>query len=157
VSPEYGDPWPRVVEARFRTAQEPAAVLAMCAAFCGQEPARVKLGVLKAADRSIEKVRWLLALAENDCRGLLCEAEYPLSSRKWGLKDKGPEKYEALLAKEQDKDEPRLESGGGNLTRARLNADVRRRVSHQKPHRTHACSGQMLTGTQRATVGAQES
>jgi hypothetical protein len=55
-------------------------------------------------------VRSLLALAEGDWRELLCEAEYPLSSRKWGLKDKAPEKYEELLAKEQDQYEQWLKS-----------------------------------------------
>ena len=110
VSRDYGNLWPRVVEARFRDAQERAAVLALFSAYSGPEPDRVKLGVLKAADCNIEKVRSLLALAEGDWRELLCEAEYPLSSRKWGLKDKAPEKYEALLAKEQDKYEQWLKS-----------------------------------------------
>jgi hypothetical protein len=73
----------------------------MFAAYSGPEPDRVKLGVLKVADCNLGKVRSLLALAQDDWRELLCEAEYPLSSRKWGLKDKAPEKYEALLAKEQ--------------------------------------------------------
>jgi hypothetical protein len=91
-------------------AQDRAAVLAMLAAYSGPEPDRVKLGVLKAADCNIEKVRSLLALAEDDWRDLLCEAEYPLSSRKWDLKDKAPEKYQALLAKEQDQYEQWLQS-----------------------------------------------
>jgi hypothetical protein len=82
VSRAYGNLWPRVVEARFRNAEERAAVLALFAACSGPEPDRVKLGVLKAADCNIEKVRSLLALAEGDWRELLCEAEYPLSSRK---------------------------------------------------------------------------
>jgi hypothetical protein len=43
----------------------------------------------------------LLALAQDDWRELLCKAEYSLSSRKWGLKDKAPKKYEAFVAKEQ--------------------------------------------------------
>ena len=110
VPRDYGSLWPRVVEARFRDAQERAAVLAMFAAYSGPEPDRVKLGVLKAADCNIEKVRSLLALAEADWRELLCEAEYPLSSNKWGLREKAPEKYEALLAREQDQYEQWLQS-----------------------------------------------
>jgi hypothetical protein len=98
------------VEAKFRNAEERRAVLAMLAAYSGPEPDRVKLGILKAADCNIEKVRSLLSLAEGDWRELLCEAEYPLSSRRWGLKDKAPEKYEALLAKEQDQYEQWLKS-----------------------------------------------
>ena len=54
--------------------------MALLAAYSGPEPDRVTLGVLKAADCNIEKMRWLLALAEDDWRELLCEAEYPLSS-----------------------------------------------------------------------------
>jgi hypothetical protein len=110
VSRDYGGLWPRVVEARFRNAQERETVLAMLASYSGPEPDRIKLGVLKAADCNIEKIRSLLALAEADWRDLLCEAEYPLSSRKWGLKDKAPEKYDALLAKEQDQYEQWLKS-----------------------------------------------
>src|SRR5574337_568700 len=102
VPRDYGELWPRVIEAVFRNAEEREAVLAMFSAYSGPEPDRIKLGVLKAADGNIEKVRSLLSLAEDDWRELLCEAEYPLSSRRWGLKDKAPEKYEALLANEQD-------------------------------------------------------
>jgi hypothetical protein len=53
------------VEAGFRNAQDRAAVLAMFAAYSGPEPDRVKLGVLKAADCNIEKVRALLAKAQD--------------------------------------------------------------------------------------------
>jgi hypothetical protein len=110
VSRDYGSLWPRVVEAKFRNAEERETVLAMFSAYTGPEPDRIKLGVLKAADCNLEKVRSFLALAQDDWRDLLCEAEYPLSSRKWGLKDRAPEKYEALLAKEQDQYERWLQS-----------------------------------------------
>jgi hypothetical protein len=73
----------------------------MLAEYSGPEPDRVKLGLLKASDCDIERMRSLLKLAGEDWRELLCESEYPLSSRKWGLKDKAPEKYDRLLAKEQ--------------------------------------------------------
>ncbi|HSM50354.1 MAG TPA: hypothetical protein VLA75_03030 [Thermoanaerobaculia bacterium] len=73
----------------------------MFATYSGPEPDRVKLGVLKAADCRLEKLPALLALARDDWRELLCEAEFPLSSRRWGLRERAPEKYEALLAKEQ--------------------------------------------------------
>jgi hypothetical protein len=112
---DYGTLWPRVVEARFRDAQERAAVLALLAAYTGPEPDRVKLGVLKAADCNIEKMRSLLALAADDWRELLCEAEYPLSSPRWGLKEKAPEKYAALLAREQEQYEQWLESALATL------------------------------------------
>mgnify|MGYP003611031438 CR=1 FL=1 len=101
VPRNYGELWPRVVELAFRNGGEREALLAMFAAYSGPEPGRVKLGVLKAANCQVERVRALLSVAKSDWRELLCEAEYPLSSRKWSLKDKAPEKYDALLAKEQ--------------------------------------------------------
>lgn len=75
--------------------------MAILASYTGPEPDRVKLGILKAADCQLERIRYFCGVASDDWRDLLCEAEYPLSSRKWGLKDRDPEKYEKLLAKEQ--------------------------------------------------------
>jgi hypothetical protein len=110
VQRNYGELWPRVVEVAFRNAEERQAVLALFAAYSGPEPDRVKLGVLKAANCQLERVKVLLSLAQSDWRELLCEAEYPLSSRRWGLIDKAPEKYDALLAKEQARYEQWLKS-----------------------------------------------
>lgn len=101
VQRDYADLWPKVVDARFRTPQEREAVFAMFSTYDGPEADRVRLGVLKAADCNLEKMKSLLEVARSDWRDLLCEAEYPLSSRKWGLKDKSPDRYEKLLEKEQ--------------------------------------------------------
>jgi hypothetical protein len=110
VSRDYGELWPRVVMARFPNAEDREAVLVLFSEYSGPEPDRVKLGVLKAGGCDLEKVRSLLALARDDWRDLLCAAEYPFSSRRWGLKDKAPEEYEALLAKEQEQYEQWLKS-----------------------------------------------
>jgi hypothetical protein len=86
---------------QFPVPAERDAILALFSRYAGPEPDRVKLGVLKVADGNIERIRSLIRLAADDWRDLLCEAEYPLSSKRWGLKDKAPEKYDQLLAKEQ--------------------------------------------------------
>jgi hypothetical protein len=85
------------------------AVLAILATYAGPEPDRVKLGILKAADCQVERIRYFCGVASDDWRELLCEAEYPLSSRKWGLKERAPEKYERLLVKEQAEYESSLQ------------------------------------------------
>jgi len=101
VSRDYPNLWPRVVTARFNEPGQHEVVMAILASYEGPEPDRVKLGILKAADCQLERIRYFCGVASDDWRELLCEAEYPLSSRKWGLKDKAPEKYEKLLVKEQ--------------------------------------------------------
>ena len=101
VSRDYANLWPRVVAARFAEPEGYEVVMAILGSYAGPEPDRVKLGILKAADCQLERIRYFCRVASDDWRDLLCEAEYPLSSRKWGLKDKSPEKYEKLMAKEQ--------------------------------------------------------
>ncbi len=98
---DWGCLWRRVVDARFEDPGERDLVLGMFASYSGPEPDRVKLAVLKVADCKREQIRRLLAVAQDDWRELLCEAEFPLSSRRSGLRERAPEKYEALLAKEQ--------------------------------------------------------
>ena len=66
-----------------------------------REQARVKLGVLYLASQDREKLDSHLRLACSDYRDLLCAAEYPHSSRRWGLHDKDPEKYRKLKEKEK--------------------------------------------------------
>jgi hypothetical protein len=101
VPRDYANLWPRVVAARFSEPVQCEAVMAILASYAGPEADRVKLGILKAADCQVERIRYFCRMASDDWRDLLCEAEYPLSSRKWGLKKKAPEKYEKLLVKEQ--------------------------------------------------------
>lgn len=98
---DYANLWPRVVAASFSEPGERETVMAVLAAYAGPEPDRVKLGILKAADCELERIKHFCGVASNDWRDLLCDAEYPLSSRKWGLKEKAPAKYEKLLVQEQ--------------------------------------------------------
>ena len=101
VPRDYANLWPRVVATRFSEPVQREAVMAILASYEGPEPDRVKLGILKAADCQVERIRSLCKVASDDWRDLLCEAEYPLSSGKWGLRERAPEKYEKLLVKEQ--------------------------------------------------------
>jgi hypothetical protein len=101
VPRDYANLWPRVVTTRFSEPEQHEAVMAILASYEGPEPDRVRLGILKAADCQLERIQYFCGVANDDWRELLCEAEYPLSSRRWGLKDKSPEKYEKLLVKEQ--------------------------------------------------------
>lgn len=66
-----------------------------------REPARVKLGVLYLTSQQPEKLDSFIDLACTDYRDLLCAAEYPYSSRRWGLREKDLEKYKKLQAKEE--------------------------------------------------------
>ena len=65
-----------------------------------RERPRVRLGVLYLASQEPEKLDSFIELACTDYRDLLCAAEYPHSSRRWGLREKDPEKYKKLQDKE---------------------------------------------------------
>jgi hypothetical protein len=65
------------------------------------EQPRVRLGILYLASQEPEKLESFIELACADFRDLLCAAEYPHSSRRWGLGDKDPEKYQKLQNKEE--------------------------------------------------------
>jgi hypothetical protein len=66
-----------------------------------REQARVKLGVLYLVSQEPEKIDSFIELACTDYRDLLCAAEYPHSSRRWGLQEKEPEKYKKLRDREE--------------------------------------------------------
>lgn len=56
-----------------------------------REQSRVKLGILYLASQEPEKLDSFIDLACTDYRDLLCTAEYPHSSRRWGIEEKYPE------------------------------------------------------------------
>lgn len=66
-----------------------------------REQERVKLGVLYLASQEPDRLEAFIELACMDYRDLLCAAEYPHSSKRWGLKEKAPEKYKKLQDKEE--------------------------------------------------------
>ncbi|MEM1110208.1 MAG: hypothetical protein AAGH99_16095 [Planctomycetota bacterium] len=68
-----------------------------------QEPARVRLGVLRLASDHHDdenKLKSLIDFACEDFRDLLVAAEYPLSARKYQLSKTDPDQYRNLQAKE---------------------------------------------------------
>jgi hypothetical protein len=65
-----------------------------------REIPRVRLGILYLTSKSPDRLPHLVALACSDYRDLLCAAEYPHSSRRFGLKEKAPDKYHSLQEKE---------------------------------------------------------
>ena len=52
-----------------------------------REPQRVRLAILKLANRDLEKLRSWVAQAKMDYRDVLGPAEYPLYGKKWGRMD----------------------------------------------------------------------
>jgi hypothetical protein len=66
-----------------------------------REQPRVRLGIIYLVSQEPEKIDSFIELACNDHRDLLCAAEYPYSSRRRGLKEKDPEKYNKLQDKEK--------------------------------------------------------
>lgn len=66
-----------------------------------REQSRVRLGILYLASQNPEKLDSFIYLACTDYRDLLCAAEYPHSSRQWGIRKKDPETYKKLQDKEK--------------------------------------------------------
>jgi hypothetical protein len=66
-----------------------------------REQDRVKLGILYLSSQEPDKLDSFIYLACTDYRDLLCAAEYPHSSKRWGLREKSPEKYKKLQDKEE--------------------------------------------------------
>lgn len=65
-----------------------------------REPDRVRLGILYLASRTPDRLDAYIDLACTDYRDLLSAAEYPHSSRHWGLRERDPAKYAKLRARE---------------------------------------------------------
>jgi len=56
-----------------------------------RETDRVRLAILKLANRDIEQLRYWLEQAKRDYRDVLGPAEYPLYGKKWGRMDRASE------------------------------------------------------------------
>jgi hypothetical protein len=65
-----------------------------------RERNRVHLGILKLADSKPDSLAFYTQLACDDYRDLLCAAEYPLTSKRYGLRKKDPEHYKKLAQNE---------------------------------------------------------
>jgi hypothetical protein len=66
-----------------------------------REPFRVKVGVLYLTSQEPMNFMSFVNLACSDYRDLLCAAEYPYSSKRWGLREKDPVKFKSLEDKEK--------------------------------------------------------
>ena len=66
-----------------------------------REIPRVRLAVLYLTSQEPSRFADNLELARTDYRDLLCAAEHPHSSRQWGLKERDPDKFRKLEAKER--------------------------------------------------------
>lgn len=66
-----------------------------------REGARVKTAILKVAGSNLDETKRCTDIACCDFRDILCMAEYPNQSGRWGLKDKNPEKHEKLVQKDR--------------------------------------------------------
>ena len=62
-----------------------------------QETARVRTAILKVASTDLSSLRQHTETACCDFRDILCLAEYPSQSKRWGLKKRNPEKYQRLV------------------------------------------------------------
>jgi hypothetical protein len=60
-----------------------------------QEPARVRLAILKLSGSDIEELRKMTKCAKEDFRDILSWAEYPRQSKRWSMPD-GPRKEKLL-------------------------------------------------------------
>ncbi|PLY01546.1 MAG: hypothetical protein C0622_07000 [Desulfuromonas sp.] len=75
-----------------------------------REGARVKTAILKVAGNKLEEIKRCTEIACCDYRDILCMAEYPNQSGRWGLKAKNPETYKKLVQKGLNQHKKWLES-----------------------------------------------
>jgi hypothetical protein len=101
VNRDYGALVPQVLEKLFLDVQKRNEAHEILAAYQDLEPDRVRLGILKASNGDLQEIIRLVDIAMHDWRDLLCIAEFPLSSKRWGLREKDPERYDKVLEKEQ--------------------------------------------------------
>jgi hypothetical protein len=91
----------QVLDKLFPDPNKRSAALSILLKYQEQGAHRVYLGILKESKGNLEEMKKLVDTANYDFRDLLCIAEYPHSSQKFGLREKDPGKYEKLLEQEQ--------------------------------------------------------
>lgn len=101
---DYESLLPKVLTAMFPENKKRQTVIETLSAYGREsfhrEQHRVHLGILKLVWAEPEKLEAYTELACVDYRDLLCAAEYPLSSHRFGLQEKNPEKYRKLQEQE---------------------------------------------------------
>jgi hypothetical protein len=65
-----------------------------------REGPRVKTAILKVAGSNLDEIKRCTDIACCDFRDIVSMAEYPNQSGRWHLKEKNPEKYKKLVAKD---------------------------------------------------------
>jgi hypothetical protein len=66
-----------------------------------QEPARVRLAILKLGGSEITEIEKWTKCAKEDFRDILAWAEYPRQSKSWSMPD-GPKKQKLIAADKQE-------------------------------------------------------
>ena len=110
MSRDYASLFPRVLEALYPEKEERTRVMKVLSSYGTEsyhrEQDRVYLDILKLVSAEPEMLEEYTALACEDYRDLMCAAEYPLTSRRFGLREKDPKRYQKLEDKEtRDYDE----------------------------------------------------
>lgn len=101
---------PKILERLFPATEERDEAISILSRYCLVEVDRVRLGILKASKGDLKEMKRLAEIAACDWRDLLCIAEYPLTSRRRGLKQRDPARYDKLLEKEQNEYDQWLKS-----------------------------------------------
>ena len=91
---------PEIIDCISEDERHKQEIIKLLNSYNHNEPERVKIGILKASNGDIDKIQELLEIANCDFRDLLCITDYPLSSKKWNLKEKNPKKYKELQNQE---------------------------------------------------------
>ena len=101
---DYDSILPKALAKLFPTEDARAEVEAILSEYGTEkfhrEGPRIKTAILKVAGANLDEFRRCTEIACCDYRDILCMAEYPNQSGRWGLKDKNPEKYKKLIQKD---------------------------------------------------------
>jgi len=100
VKRDYKTLLPKLMEALFHSVADRQEAQAMLDEYHHNEKDRVCVGILKASNGDLVKIRVLVELAKCDWRDLLVEAEFRKSFGKDKLQKSDPKKYRKLEQKE---------------------------------------------------------
>lgn len=100
VERDYKTLLPQLMNAMFPSAAEREKARAMLNEYHHNEQNRVRVGILKASNGDLVKMRSLVELAKCDWRDLLVEAEFSKSFGKDKLQKSDPVKYRKLEERE---------------------------------------------------------
>jgi hypothetical protein len=101
---DYKSFWPKIVDAQFQGDQKNLVHKILTSILEGDETYihQLRLAVLRKANGDVTKIEGLAWDAKTDFREFLCEVQFPLTTKRWGLREKDPLKYDSLSKKEQE-------------------------------------------------------